>query len=45
VHASHAETMLTGSAWSQVTFIYILLLTIQIVSKHLIVSNWWIECQ
>ncbi len=30
---------------SQVTFIYIALLTIQIVSKHLTVSNWRIECQ
>ncbi len=30
---------------SQVTFIYIALLTIQIVSKHLTVSSWRIECQ
>ncbi len=30
---------------SQVTFIYIALLTIQIVSKHLTVSNWRIEYQ
>ncbi len=30
---------------SQVTFIYIVLLTIQIVSKHLTVSSWRIECQ
>ncbi len=30
---------------SQFTFIYIALLTIQIVSKHLTVSNWRIECQ
>ncbi len=29
----------------QVTFIYIALLTIQIVSKHLTVSSWRIECQ
>ncbi len=29
---------------SQVTFIYIALLTIQIVSKHLTVSNWRIDC-
>ncbi len=29
----------------EVTFIYIALLTIQIVSKHLTVSNWRIECQ
>ncbi len=31
--------------YSQVTFIYIALLTIQIVSKHLTVSNWRIESQ
>ncbi len=30
---------------SQVTFIYIALLTIQMVSKHLTVSSWRIECQ
>ncbi len=30
---------------SQVTFIYIALLIIQIVSKHLTVSSWRIECQ
>ncbi len=30
---------------NQVTFIYIALLTIQIVSKHLTVSSWRIECQ
>ncbi len=30
---------------SQVTFIYIALLTIQIVSKHLTVSSWRIESQ
>ncbi len=30
---------------SQVTFIYIALLTIQIVSKHFTESNWRIECQ
>ncbi len=30
---------------SQVTFTYIALLTIQIVSKHLTVSSWRIECQ
>ncbi len=30
---------------SQVTFIYIALLTIQIVSKHLTVSSWRTECQ
>ncbi len=34
-----------GTQSSQVTFIYIALLTIQIVSKHLTVSNWRIECQ
>ncbi len=30
---------------SQVSFIYTALLTIQIVSKHLTVSSWRIECQ
>ncbi len=34
-----------GSKSSQVNFIYIALLTIQIVSKHLTVSNLGIECQ
>ncbi len=30
---------------SQVSFIYIALLTIQIVSKHLTASSWRTECQ
>ncbi len=29
-----------STLWSQVTFIYVALLTMQIVSKHLTVSNW-----
>ncbi len=37
--------MFCVSLSSQVTFIYIALLTIQIVSKHLTVSSWRIECQ
>ncbi len=35
----------TTTKSSQVTVIYIALLTIQIVSKHLTVSSWRIECQ
>ncbi len=42
-----AMVLLCGSQGTrgQVTFICIALLTIQIVSKHLTVSHWRIECQ
>ncbi len=47
LHSDKTEILLVGPKVksSQVTFIYIALLTIQIVSKHLTVSSWRIECQ
>ncbi len=46
VHSISQKMLLFSlSVNSQVTFIYIVLLTIQIVSKHLTVSNWRVECQ
>ncbi len=41
----HCNTGTISTILCQVTFIYIALLTILIVSKHLTVSSWRIECQ